>query len=84
MQTLSIRIPDETLERLDAIARENQKTVERMVETLLEDFADTDEARLVEYERTGYGIGHETAMAWLSHKKSDGSCSTIRAPKISI
>jgi predicted transcriptional regulator len=65
MHTLSIRIPDATLKSLDAIAKENRKTVEGLVETLLEDFADTDEARLAEYEHTGQGISHEVAMAWL-------------------
>ena len=65
MQTLSIRIPDEILQRLGAIAKENRKTVEGLVETLLEDFADTDEARLAEFALTGHGISHETAMTWL-------------------
>lgn len=65
MQTLSIRIPDETLQRLDATPKENCKTVEGLVETLLEDFTDTDEARLAEYALTGHAITHETAMAWL-------------------
>ena len=40
-------------------------TVEGLVKTLLEDYTDTDEARLAEYERTGHGISHEIALAWL-------------------
>ena len=65
MQTISIKIPDETLRRLDDIAKQNHNTVEGLVETLLEDYTDTDEARLAEYERSGHGISHEIAMVWL-------------------
>ena len=65
MQILSIKLPDETLHRLHTLAKQNHNTVEGLVETLLEDYADTDEARLAEYERTGHGISHEIAMAWL-------------------
>lgn len=65
MATLSIRIEDTTAARLAAIAQANRQSVEDLIKTLLEDFADTDEARLAEYERTGYGIDHATAMDWL-------------------
>lgn len=65
MNTLSIRIPDETAARLAAIASAHQQTVEALVETLIEDFADTDEARLAEYTSTGHGIPHDVAAAWL-------------------
>ncbi len=65
MQTILIKLPDETLQLLNTIAKQNHNTVEGLVETLLEDFTDTDEARLAEYERTGHGISHEISMAWL-------------------
>ncbi len=65
MQTISIKLPDKTLQRLNALAKQNHNTVEGLVETLLEDYTDNDEARLAEYERTGHGISHEIAMAWL-------------------
>jgi predicted transcriptional regulator len=65
MQTLLLKLPDETLQRLHTLAKQNHNTVEGLVETLLEDYTDTDEARLAEYERSGYGISHEIAMAWL-------------------
>jgi predicted transcriptional regulator len=65
MQILSIKLPDETLQRLNTLAEQSHNTVEGLVETLLEDYTDTDEARLAEYERTGRGISHEIAMAWL-------------------
>jgi len=65
MQTLSIKLPDETLQRLNTLAKQNHNTVEGLVESLLEDYTDTDEARLAEYERSGHGISHEIATTWL-------------------
>jgi predicted transcriptional regulator len=65
MPNVSIHIEDQTAARLADMAAANQQTLEALIETLVEDFADTDESRLAEYERTGYGIGHETATAWL-------------------
>ena len=46
MQTLSIKLPDEILQRLNTLAKQNHNTVEGLVESLLEDYTDTDEARL--------------------------------------
>jgi len=65
MNTLSIRIRNETVARLTAMARANQQTVEALVESLIEDFTDTDETRLAEYENTGHAIRHDIAAAWL-------------------
>ena len=65
MQTLSIKLPDEILQRLNTLAKQNHNTVEGLVESLLEDYTDTDEARLAEYELSGHGVSHEIAMAWL-------------------
>lgn len=65
MPTVSIHIEEQTAARLADMAAANRQTLEALIETLVEDFADTDEARLAEYERTGHGIDHTTAMAWL-------------------
>ncbi|HLF96612.1 MAG TPA: hypothetical protein VI457_05660 [Methylococcaceae bacterium] len=65
MRTLSIQIADKTAKRLDAIATANHESTETLIQSLLHDITDTDEARLEEYAQTGHGIPHEIATNWL-------------------
>ncbi len=66
MTTLSIELDDETAARLSAIAETRQERTESLVAEVLKAFADTDQARWEEYERTGNFVSNADAVEWLT------------------
>ena len=66
MTTLSIELDDETAARLNAMAKVRHENTEHLIAEVLTAFADTDEARWDEYERTGAFVSNKDVIEWLA------------------
>jgi predicted transcriptional regulator len=65
MTTLSVKLDDETAERLHAIAANRHEKTERLIAEVLQAFADSDSARWEEYEQTGHFVSQSQAIEWM-------------------